>query len=126
MNSRTEIEIKQLKQECNALKEVFKRSAYSIPIYTIEKTLTIPRKPLSISGCRVLPTIPDGKTSGYAKVTFSTYSGMNVVAKLDVSNARRINYNGGAAWIIGDQNLGEQFSITVYASAPGDVTVEIV
>lgn len=128
MPSRIETQLRQLQDEANAQKQAFERAAYSLDLYTTQKTATIPYNHIEASNCAVINNTTGANPSRNALVTFNTYSGIDVVAKIE-PYGRRLPYSGGAQWIVpssgGEESgSGRELTVTVYSTAPGELTVE--
>lgn len=96
--------VRNLKRELAALKQTFRKSATSIPLYT--KTLSYAT---SKNACRQVysGTGFDYEDNERVVVTLNTSEGANTLAKLEIDGdydippiIRRVPYSGGARWVV--------------------------
>lgn len=105
-----EQELSYLEYEAKAIKASFERQASTIPVFDNEASITT-----TPNLCKYRYYVPEfGEYVDYEvydyeriEVTFSTSSGMDTIASIEVDSdseyapkIRRINYRGGAKWIV--------------------------
>lgn len=144
--SSVEQELSYLEYETRALKASFERQAASIPVFNAEATIA------TIANlCHYRYYVPEyGEYLDYevydyerVQVTFNTASGIDTIATLEVDGdaerppkIRRINYRGGARWIVSnmakvDYSTGSSgqwkptnYKFAIHSMADGIVEVE--
>lgn len=137
----TEQQIARLENEIKALKAGFERSALTMPIYTKTTSISTTSNKLDIKYTDEHGTTYEYDENGAERilVTFTTARGSNTIAclEVDVSNTdaspvvQRIDYPGGAKWIITGQPhmvypnwYSTDYTITVHSMVDGTLTAE--
>ncbi len=140
---KVEQQLTALENEASALKATFERLSTSVPVYT--KTATA-QTSANLAHYHYYST-DWGETLDYdiylserLRVTLATDSGIDTIATIEVTcnnadspapSIRRVNYDGGARWIISNSayfgNNGWQptiYHIAVHSMADGKLSVE--
>lgn len=109
-----------LRREYHALKQAFEKNATQITLITKKLSYSSARNACSWSGQGFSFNYDDNER---IVVTFSTNSGANTLAKLEISGdytilpqVRRVPYSGGARWIVANapRTSGGNWQTTSY------------